>query len=153
MDIATLLSADRTCISVEAGSKKRLLELFASSLADSIPELEADDLFTSLMAREKLGSTGLGAGVAIPHCRAHNCTRAYGALFRLATPLDFDAVDNAPVDLAFALVVPEEAHSDHLSALSAIAEQFQHPEFRNRLRGAGSSAELFKFATINSAAS
>lgn len=146
MELSELLSEERCCTDIEASSSKRLLEAVAGAFAASVPELDENDLFMQLMARERLGNTGIGEGVAIPHCRASNCTRAFGALLRLAQPLAFDAMDGKPVDLIFALVVPEEAHSDHLSALAAVAEKFQQPDFRRQLRASDSASSMYRAA-------
>ncbi len=146
MELADLLTPQRTFTGVEAGSKKRLLETIAQLLHEAVPELGADDLFTSLTTRERLGTTGLGFGVAIPHCRIDSCTAPVGALFRLHESVDFDAVDGDPVDLLFVLVVPEEATQEHLNALAAIAERLGDRAYRDRLREAGSAEQMFDAA-------
>ena len=109
--------------------------------------LSQEEVFSQLIAREKLGSTGLGNGIAIPHCRVGNCTQPIGTLVTLAEPIDFDAPDDAPVDLLFVLLVPEEAHQQHLDILAGIARLFSQEAFCARLRAAGDSAELFAIAT------
>lgn len=143
----TIITSSRTLCGFEGVSKKRVLQHLASHIANDIPTLDADELFRRLIARERLGSTGLGHGIAIPHCRIDNCTGTIGTLLKLAEPIDFDAVDNEPVDLIFALIVPEEAHEDHLQTLATLAERFTNPDFVKRLRQAKTQEELYQ-ATI-----
>ena len=109
--------------------------------------MDYDNIFNLLIAREKLGSTGLGKGIAIPHCRAANCEEPLGTLVTLADPVDFDAPDDVPVDLLFVLLVPETAHQEHLDILANIARLFSQPEYCQRLRDANSDAALFRAAT------
>lgn len=129
--LQTLLEGKRVRCKLPAASRKRALQLIAELLADE--GVGADALFDELMARERLGSTGLGEGVAIPHCRisAHNMR---AALVSLPEPVDFEAGDGAPVDLLFVLVVPEEEQTAHLEALSALAGIFSQPANRAQLR-------------------
>lgn len=144
MQIESLLTPLRTRCGLEGGSKKRALELLASTVAQDIPTIDADDLFRRLVNRERLGSTGLGKGIAIPHCRIDNCTGPIGAMITLENPVDFDAIDGEPVDVLFALLVPEDAHDDHLKALATLAGAFNDKSFRQRLRQANSDATLFE---------
>lgn len=144
MQIESLLTPHRTRCGLEGGSKKRALELLASTVAQDIPTIDADDLFRRLVNRERLGSTGLGKGIAIPHCRIDNCTGPIGAMITLENPVDFDAIDGEPVDVLFALLVPEDAHDDHLKALATLAGAFNDTSFRQRLRQANSDDALFK---------
>lgn len=146
MDVETFLSRHRTRCGVEASSKKRALQALSELIAEDQPTLSADEIFTSLTARERLGSTGLGQGVAIPHCRISNCASTIGALIQLQQPIDYEAVDGQPVDLLFALIVPEEAHDTHLQSLAAIAGKIQQPGYLSRLRQAGSSEQLYEAA-------
>ncbi len=143
----TIISPSRTLCGVEGVSKKRVLQHLATLIANDIPTLDADELFRRLIARERLGSTGLGHGIAIPHCRIDNCTGTIGTLLKLAEPIDFDAVDNEPVDLVFALIVPEESHEDHLQTLAALAERFTNPKVVRQLREAQSPEALYEAAT------
>ena len=143
MQIETLLTPRRTRCGLEGGSKKRALELLAKTIADDIPTIDADDLFRRLVNRERLGSTGLGKGIAIPHCRIDNCTGPIGAMITLAQPIDFDAIDGEPVSVLFALLVPEDAHDDHLKALATLANAFNDQEFRQRLKQSESDDALY----------
>ncbi|BFM10788.1 PTS IIA-like nitrogen regulatory protein PtsN [Simiduia litorea] len=143
MQFETLLAPRRVQHGVEGVSKKRVLETIANIIATDLPSLNADTLFRSLIAREKLGSTGLGHGIAIPHCRIASCESTIGALIVLSNPIDFDAIDGAPVDVIFTLMVPEEANSEHLQTLAKLAELFQQEDFRAALRTAGSNELLY----------
>lgn len=146
MDIHTLLSPDRTLCRVEGGSKKRAIEFLANAIAQDVSGIDADDLFRRLIGRERLGSTGIGHGIAIPHCRAENCTGAVGALITLTAPIDFDAIDSQPVDILFAMLVPEDAHDEHIQTLAALAGALSNEEYRNRLRSADSDIALYNAA-------
>lgn len=146
MNIQTLISPKRTLCGIEGGSKKRALELLANTIAQDVPGIDAEDLFRRLIARERLGSTGIGHGIAIPHCRVEKCTGTTGALITLAEAVDFDAIDSQPVDILFAMLVPEEAHDEHLQNLAALAGALSNAEFREKLRSATSDQELYQAA-------
>jgi PTS system nitrogen regulatory IIA component len=134
MDFVNLLNPRRVALGVHATSKKRLLETLARLLnEDGSPERERQ-IYDSLCARERLGSTGLGQGVAIPHGRTAAVDSANAALVRLAEPIDFNAVDRQPVDLLFALVVPEHFTDQHLILLSQLAEMLSDQDFCRELR-------------------
>lgn len=143
MNVVDILSIDRTFIGVEGASKKRVLENTAGLIAQLCPEFEAGELFDNLIARERLGSTAIGRGIAIPHSRANHCQQPVGCLLKLAEAVDFDALDNEPVDLLFVLLVPQEATDDHLKLLSQIAERFSDAGLRDSLRHADSAEALF----------
>ena len=117
-----------------------------SQVCEDASNLDSDTVFDSLLERERLGSTGVGNGVAIPHCRLPGCSQTIGLLLKLAQPVDFQAIDKQPVDLVFALLVPEDNPNDHLQTLKAIAERFTHDSFRNELRNASCDDGLFKIA-------
>jgi PTS system nitrogen regulatory IIA component len=108
--------------------------------------LHYDDILNYLITREKLGSTGLGQGIAIPHCRVGNCTQPLGALLSLETPIPFDAPDDQPVDLLFVLLVPKEARQQHLDILASIAGLFSQQQFCGRLRAVRDSSSLYQVA-------
>jgi PTS system nitrogen regulatory IIA component len=148
MQIKSLLTLERTCSSLEASSKKRALELLAQLIAQDIPTIDADDLLRRFLARERLGSTGVGHGIAIPHCRINNNTGAVGALITLNHPVEFDSIDAEPVDILFAMLVPEDAHDEHLKNLAALAGALTRSEFRQRLRTASDNIALYE-AAIN----
>lgn len=136
MDIADILVPHRVVVDLELASKKAVLETLAGLLAGADPRLKSGEIFDSLIARERLGTTGLGAGIAIPHGRISIDGIASGAFVRTSKPIGFDAVDNAPVDLFFALCVPKDAHQGHLDLLAALAARFADNVFLTRLRAA-----------------
>ena len=127
-------------------SKKRLFETIARMISDDQPSLSYEELFHHLIAREKLGSTGLGKGIAIPHCRVDACPHPLGSLLTLEQAINFDAPDDQPVDILFALLVPGEAHQQHLDILANIARLFSQADFCEQLRGATNSRELYDLA-------
>lgn len=149
MNIANFLTPERTTCNADAVSKKRVLEFIADFISDQFDFIEADPLYHHLLERERLGSTGIGKGVAVPHCRLSGCTEITGALIKLETPVDFDSIDNSPVDLIFALVVPEEQDEEHLQTLAAIAELLQSEQIREDLRSCTSSDELYQRVVAN----
>lgn len=143
MHLIDLLTPSRVAAGVGVTSTKRLLEMLSGMLADGAgPEMERR-VFESLCAREKLGSTGLGRGIAIPHGRTVDLPNAVGAFVRLSEPIDFNALDGKPVDLVFALAVPEHFSNQHLLLLSQLAEMFSDTRFSESLRQAGDSAALY----------
>jgi PTS system nitrogen regulatory IIA component len=146
MEIQSLISPKRTLCRIEGGSKKRALELLANTIAQDVSGIEAEDLFRRLIARERLGSTGIGHGIAIPHCRVENCSGTVGALITLSEAVDFDSIDSQPVDILFAMLVPEKAHDEHLQNLAALAGALSSTEFREKLRSAKSDQDLYQAA-------
>ena len=145
--LSTLLTPGRTVYRAPGVSQKRLFETAAGIISEDQLSLPYDLVFSSLIAREKLGSTGLGGGIAIPHCRVSNCTHAMGALITLETPIDFDAPDGKAVDILFVLLVPEEAQQQHLDILAGIAGLFSQEAFCSQLRAATDAQELYSTAT------
>ena len=139
-----ILTPARSKVNVPGGSKKRVLEYIAHLIASDLPDIDEDVLFESLVAREKLGSTGFGNGIAIPHCRLIGCTTPISAVLHLEHAVDFDAIDGEPVDLLFVLLVPEEATDEHLELLRQIASIFEQDDVRERLRQAADSAALYQ---------
>lgn len=142
-----ILTQGRTACRVPAVSKKRLFENIARIISEDQMALAYSDVLDHLIAREKLGSTGLGQGIAIPHCRIANCPHPLGTLVTLQEPIDFDAPDDTPVDLLFVLLVPEEADQQHLDILAAIARLFSQPDFCAQLRAAPDTQTLFDLAS------
>lgn len=130
--LSNILSDSRVLIDLEVGSKKRVFEQ-AGALFEGHLGLSRSVIFDSLFAREKLGSTGLGQGVAIPHGRIKGLKEAAGAFLRLSTPIPFDAPDGRPVELLFVLLVPEQATEEHLQILSELAQRFSERSFREAL--------------------
>lgn len=138
MNITALLSPDRVVCCDNIASKKRLLEHLSELLGRSSPQLSQQAIFDALVNREKLGSTGLGRGVAIPHGRMPALDEPVCAFIKVETPVDFDASDDQPVDLVFCLLVPEDSTEEHLQVLSTIAEIFSNPSMCNALRACDS---------------
>jgi len=146
MRVRELLTSERTHFQVQGVSKKRLLDQAAQMAAATCKDLSEQQIFDALVARERLGSTGIGEGIAIPHCRLPQCEQAFGVLLRLAEPIDFDAIDGKPVDLVFALLVPEEATEEHLQVLAMLARNFNEESYRSALRCAPDNRQLFQRA-------
>ncbi|XOV84282.1 MAG: PTS sugar transporter subunit IIA [bacterium] len=140
-DISALINADNVHCHIDASSRKRVLQIAAELIGDAA--LPADTLFDSLMARERLGSTGLGDGIAIPHCRS-DCDSMRVGFISLTTPIDYEAGDGKGVDLLFILVVPEEEKHAHLQALAQLAEVFSSAQNRHDLRMCTTDAQLLQ---------
>lgn len=138
-----LLTPGRILAGARINSKKRLLELISVTLAKKNKELSSREIFESLCAREHLGSTALGNGVAIPHGRINGTEGAEALFIQLVKPLSFDAEDGKPVDLIFALVVPKLCTEDHSKLLSSIADRFSDPELQEKLRDARDANAIF----------
>lgn len=143
MHLLDLLTPARVRANVVTSGKKRLLEQLAAALANGADGESERGIYDGLCGRERLGSTGLGHGVAIPHGRSNKLANATGVFMRLSEPVDFNAPDGMPVDLVFALVVPEHYAQQHLMLLANLAEMFGDADFRERLRKAGDSAALY----------
>lgn len=139
--IAELLPPDNVALDVEAATKRRLFEA-AGALFERDTGLDRDTVVASLSAREALGSTGLGQGIAIPHGRLKGLNEARGAFVRLAAPIPFESPDGKPVSQVFVLLVPEQATDRHLQLLSELAQMFSERVFRERLAGARDSQEV-----------
>ncbi len=139
--IAQLLPLSNVVIDLDASSKKRVFEQ-AGLLFENHQGIARSVVFDSLFSRERLGSTGLGQGIAIPHGRIKGLQEAAGAFFRLATPVQFDAPDGRPVSLLFILLVPEQANETHLQLLSELAQMFSDRAFREELLNAPDPATI-----------
>ncbi len=144
MQIAEILKPERIAVSTSISSKKGVLEELARLIAMDTPDLTQAEVFDSLCARERLGSTGLGHGVAIPHGRLKGGKHTLGAFIQLNDGIDYDAVDQQPVDLLFALLVPEESTDEHLQILARLAEMFSDTDLVSKLRYASSSDRLYE---------
>ena len=129
-----ILAPERVRSNVSAGSRKRTLQVLGEIFADAAPELSALSVFDRLVARERLGSTGLGEGCALPHARVPGLGRTLAAFLRLRAGVDFDSPDHEPVDLVFGLLVPEESTDEHLEILAAIAGVFSDERVRSSIR-------------------
>ncbi|NWN91322.1 PTS IIA-like nitrogen regulatory protein PtsN [Marinobacter adhaerens] len=150
LTIDNILVPELTLCNVQAASKKRVLEFIAEQIGEHYDGVREGQIFTNLIARERLGSTGIGQGIAIPHCRLEGLDRVLGLLMTLQEPVEFDAIDNQPVDLVFALVVPKDATSVHLELLSQLAEKFNERSFCDSLRHSEDAATLYERMTASS---
>ncbi|KEA63265.1 PTS IIA-like nitrogen-regulatory protein PtsN [Marinobacterium lacunae] len=146
MNLTELLTESRTLCHTDIVSKKRALELASETLAGQPGAPATEQIFSGLLNRERLGSTGIGDGVAIPHCRLADCHQAMALLMTLATPIDFDAIDNRPVDLLCVLLVPEDGAEEHLQTLAGLAELFSQADVREQLRSCEQAAQLYQSA-------
>ncbi|WP_420466771.1 PTS IIA-like nitrogen regulatory protein PtsN [Panacagrimonas sp.] len=143
MKLTEILSAERVVSGTTVTSKKKALEELSNLLASGAADLGSHEVFSSLTGREKLGSTGLGHGVAIPHGRVAGIERSVGAFMRLKHPVEYDSHDGNPVDLIFGLLVPQSANDQHLKHLAAVAEMFSDDDFCAKLRAGGDNAALY----------
>ena len=144
--VAKLLPASHVQLDVQVSSKKRLFEQ-VGLLFETLDGIAKSVVFDSLFARERLGSTGLGQGVAIPHGRIKGLKDALGAFFRLGQPIPFDAPDGNPVTLVFVLLVPEKATEKHLQILSELAQMFCDKSLREAMGRAADAAALHQLIT------
>lgn len=144
MQLTDFLTTDRIACDVNAHSKKRALEELSELISHDQSSISATDIFDCLLSRERLGSTGVGFGVAIPHGRLKDSDHTTAALIQLNHGIDFDAVDNQPVDLLFALVVPDKATEEHLKILALLAAMFKEDELRAQLREAKSPEDIMQ---------
>ena len=149
MRLDTILTPGRCYCDLPGVSKKRFLTTISELIAEDTPALNADSIYTALLSREQLGSTGIGNGIGIPHCRLAECKSITGALIKLEEGIDFDAVDSRRVDLLFVLIVPAEETHEHLKVLGALAALFHQESFCSKLRQAKSAQELYDIA-VNS---
>lgn len=146
MQLGELLTSSATQQGADIASKKRVLEVASEMLATSVNGTDADTIFSGLLNRERLGSTGLGSGVGIPHCRIAGADKPAAALLTLTKPIDFDAIDSQPVDLICALIVPDDGNDEHLKTLAGLAELFSNPKALDELRQSPNSDALFNNA-------
>ena len=144
MQLTDLIPLERIGCNVNANSKKRALEQLGELLSTGESKITSTEVFDSLLNRERLGGTGVGHGVAIPHGRVQSSDVTLGAFIKLTQAVDFDAIDNQPVDLLFALIVPEHSTEEHLQVLARIAAMFSDAEVRTKLRQAETAQELQK---------
>lgn len=141
MDLGDILAAEGIIPSMRASTKKQALQDFAAAAAERVG-LNARELFDTLLQRERLGSTGLGRGVAIPHVKIRGLKGIVCMFARLEQPIEFESHDNEPVDLMFLLLAPEHAGGDHLKALARISRLVREPSALERLRAATDAVAL-----------
>ncbi len=150
MEISDLLTVDGVVASLRATSKKQALQDLARRAAD-ITGLTERAIFDVLMEREKLGTTGVGNGIAIPHGKLAEIDRLYGVFARLERAVDFDSIDDEPVDLIFLLLAPETAGADHLKALAQVSRLLRDKDVCEKLRGTDAPEALFALLTESAA--
>jgi PTS system nitrogen regulatory IIA component len=142
MSLNDLIAPQAVIASLKANSKKQaLIEL--SEKAAELSGIDSREVLDALIQRERLGSTGIGGGIAIPHGKLAKCTRIFGVFARLEKPIDFEALDDAPVDLIFLLVAPENAGADHLNALSRAARVLRNQSLVTTLRSTRDPSALY----------
>ena len=146
MNLAEVISAQAVIPQLKAQNKKQLLQELAQSMA-AIVAVDHRIVFETFLTREKLGSTGLGQGIAIPHGRLPNITKVYGLFARLTAPIAYDSVDGEPVDLVFALLSPDQAGADHLKALARISRLLREADTLKKLRGTETAQGLYAILT------
>lgn len=146
MQLNQILHLHHTRCRLTTADKSAALDAVALLLAGADTGLDAMTVAAGLATRERLGSTGLGDGIAIPHCRLKSAREVVGALITLTEPIEFEAMDDEPVDILFALIAPEDAAQAHLNTLAALAERFSQASFRQQLREAGDDAALLDAA-------
>lgn len=144
MALADLLHQDAIIPALKVNSKKQLLQELAAK-ASRITGVSERDIFDVILQRERLGSTGVGHGIAIPHGKLSSISSIIGVFARLETPVDFEALDDQPVDLVFLLLAPEGAGADHLKALSRIARVLRDAELVAKLRATESDTAIYTF--------
>lgn len=146
MTLDDIIDVQSVLPNVKAQNKKQLLQELSQALAKTVA-IDYRIIFETLLTREKLGSTGLGAGIAIPHGKLASLSRVYGLFARLATPIDFESVDGQPVDLVFVLLAPDQAGADHLKALARISRLLRDPATVAKLRGTDTAEGLYAILT------
>lgn len=150
MHLSEILTPGRILCGVQAQSRKRVLEYLGELFSRDLPQLTSTEIYDSLLARERLGSTGLGKGVAIPHARIPQTQVALAAFVQLKHGVSFEALDNQPVDLVLALLVPADSTQAHLELLAQIAGLFSDAGFREQLRLAPEVSEKYRLLTRQS---
>ena len=146
MKISDLLQPQAVTVALKAQGKKQLLQELAAR-ASTVTRLPDRKIFETLMEREKLGTTGVGQGIAIPHGRLGDIRDIVGVFARLETAIDYDAVDNQPVDLVFMLLAPEGAGADHLKALARVSRLLRNQQATEKVRAAKSAEALYAILT------
>lgn len=144
MDLSDLIEVSAVMPALKANSKKQLLQLLAEKAA-AVTGLPEREVFDTILQRERLGSTGVGNGIAIPHGKLPGISRITGIFARLENPVDFEALDDQPVDLVFLLLAPEGAGADHLKALSRIARVLRDSDIVSKIRGTKDAAAIHTF--------
>ena len=147
-EFSSILAPERTHHNLVAASKKKAIEEVSTRMVKALPMLDTEQVYESLTSREKLGSTAIGNGVAIPHCRLACCDGIVGGLFRLEQPVDFGAYDRQDVRLLFVLLVPTREVDEHLEVLAMLARRFESEPYITGLLQAKSDRELYEAALM-----
>ena len=143
MQISDILAEKRVYADIKADTKRQLLQVLANKAAKSV-DIDERTIFDALLERENLGSTGFGNGTAFPHARIANAKKVKAFFARLSEPVDFEAVDNQPVDLVFMLISPEDSGADHLTALASISRILKSPEACKKIRAAKKTEKIYE---------
>lgn len=143
MQLSEILTTSCTSCDVAVTSKKRILEKICQLAANQVSDIEEDELLESLLDREKMGSTGIGNGIAIPHGRLPNANKAVAVLITTEQTIDFDAIDNREVDIFVALFVPEDSCKEHLDTLQSIARLFSDKKMLKQVRKCNDNQALY----------
>ena len=144
MYLKDVISEEGIVFTTSVSSKKRALEILSESLSLQHPGLNKNKVLDALLAREKLGSTGLGKGIAIPHCRIEDLDKIYVAMLKLDDGVDFEAADDIPVNFLFCMVVPEDTKEDHLQLLANLAELLDNETIRQSIKKCEDAACLYQ---------
>ena len=147
MPLTDLLTPEAVIPALKCNSKKQALQELAAHAATLIPDLTEREIYDTLVQRERLGSTGIGDGIAIPHGKPEKLDRVVGLFARAERPFDFDALDGQPVDLMFLLLAPENAGADHLKALARVARVLREPAMLERIRATRDPDALYALLT------
>lgn len=142
MDITAIVSLDRTQCAVQCNSKKRILEIIAEIAASNHSAIDQATVLTSLLNRERMGSTGIGNGIALPHGRLPGLEKVIAIIVTSTPAIDFDAIDDNPVDIFFALLVPEEQTEGHLQTLATVAGKLSNKATVKAIRNATTSDDI-----------
>ncbi len=143
MKFSNLIKIDQIQLNSSASSKKKALEAISQIITDNYPEYNTNKIFETLVERERLGSTGIGHGVALPHGRLTECTDTIGIFISLSKGIDYDAIDREPVTLLFALLIPDHSTEEHLQILAKLAEFFREANNRQKLENATSPESVY----------
>jgi PTS system nitrogen regulatory IIA component len=146
MDLTDLIAPDSIICPLRANSKKQVLQELANTAAE-LTGLDARDIFETILQRERLGSTGIGHGVAIPHGKLEGINRIFGIIARLSSPVDFEAVDEEPVSIVFLLLAPENAGADHLKALALVSRLVKDKSMLDKISYADNARSIYAILT------
>ena len=143
MLLEEIIKPDNVLCNAQARSKKHCLEILSELLVRPLPHIASEDIFGSLIERERLGCTSLGRGLAFPHCRVEGLDANIAGLIKLSEPVDFDSPDGDPVDIIFGLMVPKDINESHQAQIYSIVDLLSDTELRQKMRSADSSNQLY----------